>query len=220
MVHLSWTPACLARMDPHRLGRIEVKLSFLHGTSKDVYGNYKRGASNTLLVTLFPLIVRQKYQNEFLFVHSWFAVKGLMSVYLETLIHSVRCLLVWNKIFCDAPNISSTVVNIYQMGGGWGTIFCIIGRLLSVCLIVTQTWRDGRERYKWGVPPTYDIWWLLQIQVNNGKLLTSTWEKIYFSVFSLLIFYLGTGAGSMGCQELCENFKESISVSLLHRNWS
>ena len=220
MVHLSWTPACLARMDPHRLGRIEVKLSFLHGTSKDVYGNYKRGASNTLLVTLFPLIVRQKYQNEFLFVHSWFAVKGLMSVYLETLIHSVRCLLVWNKIFCDAPNISSTVVNIYQMGGGWGTIFCIIGRLLSVCLIVTQTWRDGRERYKWGVPPTYDIWWLLQIQVNNGKLLTSTWEKIYFSVIPLLIFYLGTGAGSMGCQELCENFKESISVSLLHRNWS
>ena len=81
-----------------------------------------------------------------------------MSVYLETLIHSVRCLLVWNKIFCDAPNISSTVVNIYQMGGGWGTIFCIIGRLLSVCLIVTQTWRDGRESYKWGVPPTYDIW--------------------------------------------------------------
>ena len=41
-----------------------------------------------------------------------------MSADFETLAHSVRYLLVRNKIFCDAPNISSTVVNIYQMGGG------------------------------------------------------------------------------------------------------
>ena len=182
----------------------------------------KRGVCFIAVGYTLPLIVRQKniILQSFCLNNLNLTQKAWCLSNFVTPIHSVRCLLVWNKIFCDAPNISSTVVNIYQMGGGWGTIFCIIGRLLSVCLIVTQTWRDGRERYKWGVPPTYDIWWLLQIQVNNGKLLTSTWEKIYFSVFSLLIFYIGTGAGSMGCQELCENFKESISVSLLHRNWS
>ena len=106
-----------------------------------------------------------------------------MSVWFWTLARSVRFLLVWNKIFCDAPNISSTVVNIYQMGrGGWGTIFCIIGRLLSVCLIVTQTCRDGRESYKWAMPPTYDIWWLYKFRSTRKTKYKSLWKKIYFSV--------------------------------------
>ena len=105
-----------------------------------------------------------------------------MSANFETLAHSVRYLLVRNKIFCDAPNISSTVVNIYQMGrGGWGTIFCIIGRLLSVCLIVTQTCRDGRESYKWAMPPTHDIWWLYKFRSTRKTKYKSLWKNLLFS---------------------------------------
>ena len=85
----------------------------------------------------------------------------------------------WNKIFCDAPNISSTVVNIYQMGrGGWGTIFCIIGRLLSVCLIVAQTCQDGRESYKWAMQCLLHMTYGDCINSGQqGKLNTSHFEK-------------------------------------------
>ena len=174
MVHLSWTLACLASMAPHQLGRIEVKLSFLHGASKDVWGNYEKGGC---WFHPFPWLLGNI--RDFLFLN--LPQKAWCLSDFETLAHSVRYLLVWNKIFCDAPNISSTVVNIYQMGrGGWGTIFCIIGRLLSVCLIVTQTCRDGRESYKWAMPPTYDIWWLYKFRSTRKTKYKSLWKKFTF----------------------------------------
>ena len=72
MVHLSWTLACLPSLDPHRLGRIEVKLSFLHGASKDVWGNYEKGGFRAVgSFSRLRLIVRQKYYiTEFLFEQS------------------------------------------------------------------------------------------------------------------------------------------------------
>ena len=107
-----------------------------------------------------------------------------MSVYLETLIHSVRCLLVWNKIFCDAPNISSTVVNIYQMGEAGGQIFCIIGKLLSVCLIVTQTCWDGRERERATSGHSY-IWHMV-----TGKFrATRQTYNLQITFVKVLLFY-------------------------------
>ena len=144
------------------------------------------------------------------------------------------------------------MVSVYQIGECWGTIFCIIGRLLSVRLIVTQTSLDGGGRHKWG-RRAHVIWWMWYPQVYvrklhhknnfyvNKKLLIWTNQTLFHWVVSSLrnlqqfinlwqsnvlksfIFFflilclwssMWTGARCIRCQELCENYKESISVSL------
>ena len=85
----------------------------------------KRGVCFKAVGYTLPLIVRQKniILQSFCLNNLNLTQKAWCLSNFVTPIHSVRCLLVWNKIFCDAPNISSTVVNIYQMGGRLGDNF-------------------------------------------------------------------------------------------------